>query len=125
MDIGFLKSLLCDQPHPDILSRLETDVGGYECILPLLDDEIQRSSARLQRLREYRNALSSPMYTLLPELLSRIFFIYAFDNDSLYDVRWTKLMFVCRRWRDVALHTPELWSFVQLNDPRQGPSYTP
>ncbi|VDB84756.1 unnamed protein product [Peniophora sp. CBMAI 1063] len=113
MNSSALRDILCDPPHPELLESLN-ESSSHKSLLPLLDVEIQRSSARLQRLREYRNALASPVYSLLPELLSRIFFIYAYDNETLFDLRWTKLLLVCRRWYNVAIRTPELWSFVQL-----------
>ncbi|KZV62472.1 hypothetical protein PENSPDRAFT_544618, partial [Peniophora sp. CONT] len=71
-----------------------------------------RSLLRVQRLKEHRNTLSSPMYRLQPELLSMIFYIYAKDNDELFNMRWVRLMFVCRRWHDIATRIPKLWSFI-------------
>ncbi|VDB99801.1 unnamed protein product [Peniophora sp. CBMAI 1063] len=53
-----------------------------------------------------------PAHRLPPELLARLFFIYASNNDALYDLRWTKLLFVCKRWHDVGLQTQNLWSFI-------------
>ncbi|KZV73745.1 hypothetical protein PENSPDRAFT_540255, partial [Peniophora sp. CONT] len=73
---------------------------------------LQRSSSRLQRLKEYRNTLTSPFYNLLPEILSYIFFIYAQDNNELFNLRWARLLLVCRRWHEVGLTTPKLWSFI-------------
>ncbi|KZV66870.1 hypothetical protein PENSPDRAFT_562048, partial [Peniophora sp. CONT] len=78
---------------------------------------LQRCSNRMQRIQEFRNKLSSPMYSLLPELLSKIFVIYATDGHELFNMRWTRLLLVCRRWYDVGVSTPKLWSYISLLDP--------
>ncbi|KZV62682.1 hypothetical protein PENSPDRAFT_555458, partial [Peniophora sp. CONT] len=70
---------------------------------------------RLQMLRTSQNTLACPIFSLPPEVLSRVFFLCADDNDALCNLRWTKLMLVCRHWNAVALNTPELWSFIDLN----------
>ncbi|KZV62684.1 hypothetical protein PENSPDRAFT_758544 [Peniophora sp. CONT] len=119
MDNYTFKDLLCSSPDSALLEALDTR-RDHRDLLPLLDVEVQRSSSRLQRLREYRNALSSPMYCLLPELLSRIFFIYAEDTYTLHDLRWTKLLLVCRRWHDLAMRTPKLWSFIEFSRAHYG-----
>lgn len=119
MDSYTLKDLLCSGPDPMLVEALDTR-RDHRDLLPLLDVELQRSASRIQRLREYRNALSSPMYCLLPELLSRIFFIYAEDTDTLQDLRWTKLLLVCRRWHDLAMRTPKLWSFIEFSRAHYG-----
>ncbi|KZV63095.1 hypothetical protein PENSPDRAFT_551231, partial [Peniophora sp. CONT] len=50
--------------------------------------------------------------TLLPELLSIIFFMYAEDTYGLSNLRWTRLLHVCRHWHNVGVRTPELWSYI-------------
>ena len=96
MDTRTLKDTICEAPHTKLLEVI--DAGwNHEEMLSLFDVELKRSSLRLQRLQEYRNALASPMYCIIPELLSRILFIYAESDDALFDLGWTKIMFVCRR----------------------------
>ncbi|KZV59968.1 hypothetical protein PENSPDRAFT_760228 [Peniophora sp. CONT] len=56
------------------------------------------------------------MSLLLPELLPMIFFIYAEDNSELFNLRWTRILLVCRHWYDVAVRSPELWSHIELRD---------
>ncbi|VDC04498.1 unnamed protein product [Peniophora sp. CBMAI 1063] len=117
MDTHVLVELLRDGPNEELI-RTAGDAGqDPKGIVPLLDAELKRSASRLQRLKEYRNRLMSPMYRLEPELLSRIMFIYARDNDELYNLRWTRLIFVCRRWHDVATHALKLWSFIEVVAP--------
>ncbi|VDC04438.1 unnamed protein product [Peniophora sp. CBMAI 1063] len=113
MNTSALKDLLCDEPDSTLLEAVNGN-RDHRALLPLLDAEIQRSSSRLQRLREYRNSLASPIHNLLPEILSHIFFIYAQDNDELFNMRWARLLLVCRRWRDIGMLTPKLWSFMDL-----------
>ncbi|KAI0769810.1 hypothetical protein C8Q74DRAFT_1202496, partial [Fomes fomentarius] len=61
-----------------------------------------------------------PIYELPVELLTRIFQL-GVDSDPLPDDRDpTQLTFevsvshVCRRWRDIALHTPHLWTTIHF-----------
>ena len=91
------KNALADVPQASLLDAVRGDQDRL-ITLPLLDAELRRSSHRLQRLKEYRNAFASPAYRLQPELLSTLFIIYARDNNELFDLRWTKLLLVCRRW---------------------------
>lgn len=106
MDVRPLREILADKAHgnlPDAVhSELETDLQ-------------QGSSARLRRLKECRNTLSSAIYCLQPEILSRIFFVYAQENDELFNLRWTRLLLVCRRWHDIGKNTQSLWSFIDVN----------
>ncbi|KZV62459.1 hypothetical protein PENSPDRAFT_658093 [Peniophora sp. CONT] len=120
MDTRTLKGLLCATPSVPLIDAID---DGQTHFLPLLDAELHLISSRLQRLKEYRNSLSSPMYRLHPELLSYIFFIYAQNNNELFDLRWTRLLFVCRRWHDVGKHTQSLWSYIDIKavPPRRRP----
>lgn len=57
----------------------------------------------------------SPIYRLPPEILGDIFICAArsaFDSTRPYG--WIKLTHVCDAWREVALHTPRLWSHIHL-----------
>ncbi|VDB84812.1 unnamed protein product [Peniophora sp. CBMAI 1063] len=111
-------------PHPDSseLTNVMQDGlhGGGASSRDDTDTELQRNISRIERLQveERRDALPSPMATLLPELLSTIFVIYARDDFALANLRWTKLLFVCRHWYDVGMSTPELWSSIDLSDDR-------
>ncbi|VDB86845.1 unnamed protein product [Peniophora sp. CBMAI 1063] len=57
---------------------------------------------------------------LPPELLSEIFVFYAHHPsiNALYHLEWTStLLSVCRRWHDVAVSTPALWSYIEFSGP--------
>lgn len=61
-------------------------------------------------IKTYRNSIAS--ISLLPdELLSQIMFQYVLATDP-WSGGWTKVLFVCRRWHDVAMADAKLWSFV-------------
>ncbi|KAI5833244.1 hypothetical protein K523DRAFT_296374 [Schizophyllum commune Tattone D] len=55
----------------------------------------------------------SPITRIPDEILSIVFFYYAVClHDSLYTREWTRtLLRINRHWRELALHTPILWSF--------------
>ncbi|KZV75551.1 hypothetical protein PENSPDRAFT_647090 [Peniophora sp. CONT] len=63
----------------------------------------------------YRDMLASPIQRLPPELLALVFFVYAKENRELDDLRWTKLLLVCKRWHAVGMQTHKLWSFIDLS----------
>ena len=78
-----------------------------------IDALVPRVWTVLASLQSYRNQLI-PIFKLPPELLSRIMVEYASLTDSLFSLRWTKVMLVCHHWHDVALNSQELWSYVDL-----------
>ncbi|KAJ7307751.1 hypothetical protein DFH08DRAFT_1051278, partial [Mycena albidolilacea] len=57
----------------------------------------------------------SPVFALPTEILSKIFASYAFESGPTFDLRWTKVMFVCRRWHDIALAEPKLWATIVIS----------
>ena len=117
MDPHSVKNLVIENPSAPLLDALD-NAKENAIILPLLEAELERSSARLRRLQEYRNSVASPIYRLQPEIMSNIFFIYAQDADSLYDLRWTRsLLPVCRHWYRIAIDTQRLWSFIEVGPP--------
>ncbi|VDB84647.1 unnamed protein product [Peniophora sp. CBMAI 1063] len=114
MDPRTLKHWLNERPDAALLDAIDGR-EVHQDILPMLEAELHRSSQRLQRLKEYRNSLASFAYCLQPEILSNILLIYAKDNDMLFDLRWTRLLLVCRRWYDVAANTQNLWSYIDAS----------
>ncbi|KZV73565.1 hypothetical protein PENSPDRAFT_648713 [Peniophora sp. CONT] len=113
MDSRAFRDILCEGPQPALL---EAVIAGREAdALPLLDAELDRSLVRMQRLKECRNWLASPIHRLHPEILQIIVFMYAHDNDELFDMRWVRLLHVCKRWHDILVHTPVLWSFMDVS----------
>ncbi|KAF5335160.1 hypothetical protein D9611_010864 [Ephemerocybe angulata] len=96
-------------------------------------DKIKQAPSKLQheleahefKLAEYR-ALLSPLRrsTIPPELLGEIFGLAlegpvssTLDLDVLI-----RLCLVCKAWRDVALATPSLWTYVDLKNLPTAPS---
>ena len=67
-------------------------------------------------MHECRNLLASPICLLPPEILSHIFFLYADSENhkALFSLSWTSLLTVCRRWRDVCVDSPKLWSYIHI-----------
>ncbi|VDB86881.1 unnamed protein product [Peniophora sp. CBMAI 1063] len=115
MDLRQLKQLLHDRPLPDLIGAI-TYESDRPTLLRLLDSELRRREERFRLIQEYRNLFGPPVHALPREVLEKIFFFYALDEEykTLIELRWTRLLLVCRRWRDVACSTPLLWSFVSL-----------
>ncbi|KZV73765.1 hypothetical protein PENSPDRAFT_260101 [Peniophora sp. CONT] len=115
MELSQLNELLHDGPLPDLVGAVSRG-ADRGTLLQLLDAELKRREERFRLIQEYRNLFGAPVHALPPEVLARIFFFYALDKDyqTLIELRWTRLLLVCRRWRNVACSTPLLWSFVSL-----------
>lgn len=61
-------------------------------------------------------ALLSPLRQLPPEILSEIFFLCLYTGDSLDILQPPWLLgHVCSRWRAIALSTPRLWFYLNLD----------
>lgn len=65
-------------------------------------------------LKSHRNMLV-PISRLPVEILSRIFFEYGLAGNLLFNVKWTKLMFVSRHWYDIGIQNKMLWSFFEAD----------
>ncbi|KAJ7898659.1 hypothetical protein B0H14DRAFT_2430089, partial [Mycena olivaceomarginata] len=48
----------------------------------------------------------APIFSLPTELL------YVVDSDALFNLKWTKIMYVCRHWRALALAAHVLWACI-------------
>ncbi|KZV73680.1 hypothetical protein PENSPDRAFT_648652 [Peniophora sp. CONT] len=50
------------------------------------------------------------------DVLHRIFEDYASGDDLelLFNLRWTRLLFVCRQWHAVGMSSPRLWSHISF-----------
>ncbi|KAF7290168.1 F-box domain-containing protein [Mycena indigotica] len=89
-----------------------------------LPDTIAEIDIRLKQLYAEVTALQSKRNTLVPlsalpnELLCRIIDEYARQTDSLYDLRWTRVMMVCRRWCEVVRAEQKLWAYIDTNHGR-------
>ncbi|KAJ6450194.1 hypothetical protein C8R45DRAFT_1114269 [Mycena sanguinolenta] len=78
-----------------------------------IDKELAWHYDQIALLKARRNALA-PIRRLPNELMIRIFTIVAVESDTLFDLRWTKLMFVCHHWHGLALAAQPLWAFIDV-----------
>ncbi|VDB92217.1 unnamed protein product [Peniophora sp. CBMAI 1063] len=95
-----------------------------------IDDELEALRTIAADFRSQRNALSS-VGALPAEILSRIFALHAlqqppgeplWENDdsedppslSQMELGWITVTHVCRRWRNVALTDPSLWTRISF-----------
>ncbi|KAF7375589.1 F-box domain-containing protein [Mycena sanguinolenta] len=85
---------------------LQADIADIDKGLAWHYDQIALLKAR-------RNALT-PIRRLPNELMIRIFAIVAVESDTLFNLRWTKLMYVCHHWHGLALAAQPLWGFIDL-----------
>ncbi|KAJ6626207.1 hypothetical protein B0H10DRAFT_547873 [Mycena sp. CBHHK59/15] len=77
-----------------------------------IQQEIEWHYNQISMLKAKSNALA-PIYRLPNEIISLIFAKYAVETGQLFNLRWTKVMLVCRRWHDVALGAQPLWGFIE------------
>ncbi|KAJ7175064.1 hypothetical protein C8R43DRAFT_1102379 [Mycena crocata] len=78
-----------------------------------LEDKIAWHYAQIAILKAQRNSLA-PIYSLPNELLCRIFIFYAVASDSLFNLKWTQIMYVCHLWHDLAMATQPLWACIEI-----------
>lgn len=81
--------------------------ASFEAAINYHEREIVKIKRQLNKL--------SPIYRLPPEILGTIFICVArsvFDLTRPYG--WIRLTHACYEWREVALHTPRLWSHIYL-----------
>ncbi|KAJ7073862.1 hypothetical protein C8F01DRAFT_3903 [Mycena amicta] len=94
------------------LSEIEGEIRRFEAQLAILRSE--RTEIR-QRLDEY----TYPVLTLPNEITTEIFVHYLPpypDHPPLAGLGSpTHLLGICRLWRSIALHSPELWRAIELD----------
>lgn len=90
-----------------------------------VETEVMKHRAAIVRLQIHRNSLL-PVAKLPAELLGEIFLSNLFASgveDFAYPAKldsrpcWIDVSHVSHRWREVALHTPRLWSYVGTDNP--------
>ena len=96
------------------LTRSESRLRGEINIQPILalDEQIREHEAALIKLKRARNSLLN-VSTLPPEVLGNIFrWNVTLEGDfGELEEGSHNFLFVCHHWFEVALCTPELWSF--------------
>lgn len=89
-------------PHlREALHSLESKMASLLSERELLESRLEQA-VRLQ----------SPIQRLPDELLSVIFEIGVLDRNEEDSIMLSSLMLVCQYWRDVAVNTPTLWSYI-------------
>jgi hypothetical protein len=87
---------------------------AHAAVHSAIDKEIDASKQLTRSLSRYK-ALT-PISTLPPELLSRIFRLHAREDPplspGLHRLGWIAVTHVCRHWRQVALKDPLSWSRI-------------
>ncbi|KAG6373825.1 hypothetical protein JVT61DRAFT_5972 [Boletus reticuloceps] len=86
---------------------------------PLIENQAIGQQLILPNLYTQRSSFN-PTLKLPNETLQDIFIHYARDyyneeSESWYDLappEWINVSYVCRRWRDVALNCPTLWTYL-------------
>lgn len=81
-----------------------------------IDGDIKVVKWVIQEMEYRRNALV-PISRLPPETLVEIFAFLPFPADTSGCVSYLTLIsvtHVCRRWREVALSFPSLWSYINF-----------
>jgi hypothetical protein len=79
-------------------------------------DKIKRLEKVTQDLKYHHNALAL-ILCLPPETLTEIFSLLPFPSDDYNDVpylEWIYVIHVCRRWCEIALGSPYLWSHINF-----------
>ena len=141
-DISLGEFTIPDSPLPDLTTGggrsnsitdaalVKTAVAQAELLTVSLTKDIGRLSAlttdlkhRLDMLNNYVEAhrkLLNPFRWLPFELISKIFILsFPPPQTNLERYNFTRAVIipgqVCRRWRDIALSTPYLWSFITVN----------
>lgn len=104
---------LCKYPlHFADVGQIDHDIGHYE-------DLIKKHRRLVAYLQGQRNRLAP--YARLPvELLAQVFTHVVLDwscyshRDNAHSYRWLTITRVSRHWREVALSTPRLFSYILL-----------
>ncbi|KAJ7592022.1 hypothetical protein C8J56DRAFT_1162538 [Mycena floridula] len=79
----------------------------------LVDRRISLLLDQVLKLKRYRNTIAT--ISILPDvILGQIFFEYVLLSDP-WEGKWTKILFVCRRWADLCMNNPKLWSFIHTH----------
>ncbi|KAJ7659227.1 hypothetical protein DFH06DRAFT_1195318 [Mycena polygramma] len=76
-----------------------------------IEREIAWHYDQIASLKAKRNAMA-PICSLPNELMTRILTIFAVETESLFNLKWTKVMYVCHRWHALALAAQPLWGFI-------------
>ncbi|KAJ7115079.1 hypothetical protein C8R43DRAFT_961174 [Mycena crocata] len=82
-----------------------------------LDAKIRWHYEQIALLKAERNSIAY-ISSLPNEVLSMILNTYAQNGNSLSDLKWTKIMLVCRLWHDITMMSHSLWGDINLERDR-------
>ncbi|KAK0244500.1 hypothetical protein EDD85DRAFT_898355 [Armillaria nabsnona] len=116
-DCDVVKKSLSEQEQ--LLEQVRTQKADLEQQLLVVT---QRETQIVKSIADHRTLLrASPIRSLPAELLGEIFLAHCADSD-LYDSSGAtfrksrlRLLWVCMRWRDVALSTPRIWVALSVD----------
>ncbi|KAK7471282.1 hypothetical protein VKT23_002690 [Stygiomarasmius scandens] len=106
----------------EFLAGAEQDLQEYNAEalrLQAFIDAVTAKANQLERLMQMKQSLLAPVRKLPDELLALIFERCSFD---LFEEKEPAVVYVCSRWRNIALSTPALWSHLVLK-PHAGRKY--
>ena len=93
----------------------KSSATAQDHLLKFIDHEIKVSERVTQELKSRHNALV-PILRLPPETLVEIFSLLSFPADDSEYLEWICVTHVCRRWREIALYSPYLWSHIDFTE---------
>jgi len=99
----------------EYLTAAGRDLEEYKaeaCRLQALVDAVTAKADQLKRHMHMKQSLLAPVRKLPDELLALIFERCSFD---LFEKKEPAVMYVCSRWRNVALSFPAPWSYIVLD----------
>ncbi|SJL07198.1 uncharacterized protein ARMOST_10541 [Armillaria ostoyae] len=116
-DCDVVQKSLSEQEQ--LLEQVRTQKADLEQQLLVVT---QRETQIVKSIADHRTLLrASPIRSLPSELLGEIFLAHCADSD-LYDSSGAtfrksrlRLLWVCTRWRDVALSTPRIWAALSVD----------
>jgi len=103
-------------PQPFLVFMDTSSTTAQDHLLKVIDDGIKVSDRVVQQLKSRRNAIV-PVSRLPPETLVEIFSLLRFavdDPECVSYPEWICVTHVCRRWREIALHSSYLWNHINF-----------
>ncbi|TFK65480.1 hypothetical protein BDN72DRAFT_845541, partial [Pluteus cervinus] len=105
--------------HP-LLTR---EFASNDAAIKEIDLEVQNLQESTRSLSSFRNTWTT-VHHLPPEILTLLFMfvqrVWYQSNRTTSQVRhfeWVAVMHVCQQWRNVALESPTLWSYISSSYP--------
>ncbi|TFK64874.1 hypothetical protein BDN72DRAFT_222629 [Pluteus cervinus] len=106
-------------PHPILKQHFDSSAVAFTKI----DEEIAILQESIRALHAFRNTFT-PVYSLPPEVLSRIFSLvrhatsWDMSDKSSTSFKWPVLTSVSQHWRNVAIGSPDLWTHLSNSYPK-------